>query len=336
MLTRRRFLTVTAAAAGVAALPAAGRAAPVEWHGTALGARALLRLHHPDPGTAWRLVADCLREVERLEAVFSLHRPDSALRRLNRDGALDAPPLDLVVLLNEAKRYGDLTGGAFDVTVQPLWDLHARHFTAPDADPAGPPEAAVAAARALVDHRRVAVAPDLVALERPGMAVTLNGIAQGYITDRVADRLRAAGMAHVLVHLGETRALGPAEDGRPWRVGIADPSAPDRPPTRTVDLADGAVATSGGYGTRFSARCHHLFDPSTGRSAGHVEAATVLAPTATAADALSTALAVLPPDEAPRLLAGAGARAILQTRDGVRTMNYRHQAHAHGGGFAGA
>lgn len=322
MLTRRRFLTVTAAVVGVAALPTtSAAAAPVEWRGTALGAQALLRLHHPDAATAWRLVADCLAEVERLEGILSLHRPESALCRLNRDGALDTPPLDLVVLLNAAKRYGDLTGGAFDVTVQPLWDLHARHFADPAADPAGPPDAAVAAARALVDFRRIDVDPARIALGRPGMAVTLNGIAQGYITDRVAARLRAAGMEHVLVHLGETRAVGPAEDGRPWRVGIADPSAPERAPVRSVDLADGAVATSGGYGTRFSARCHHLFDPATGRSADHVESVTVMATTATAADALSTALAVLPPSEAPRLLAACGAaRSIMQTRDGVRLL----------------
>jgi thiamine biosynthesis lipoprotein len=321
MLTRRRFLTITAAAAGVAALPTSAAAAPVEWRGTALGAQALLRLHHPDAATAWRLVADCLADVERLEGIFSLHRPDSALCRLNGHGALDAPPLDLVVLLNEAKRYGDLTGGAFDVTVQPLWDLHARHFADPTADPAGPADEAVAAARSLVDYRRIRVASDRIAMERPGMAVTLNGIAQGYITDRIAERLRSAGLEHVLVHLGELRALGPAEDGRPWRVGIADPAAPEGNPIRTLDLTDGAVATSGGYGTRFSPQCHHLFDPATGRSAHHVEAVTVMAPTATMADALSTALAILPPEEAPRLLAACGtARAMMQTRDGVRSV----------------
>jgi len=324
MLTRRRFLTITAAAAGVAAIPAVGgAAAPVEWRGTALGAEALMRLHHPDAALAWRLIADCLAEVERLESVFSLHRADSALCRLNRDGMLEAPPLDLVVLLNEAKRYGDLSDGAFDVTVQPLWDLHARHFAVPGADPSGPLEEAVAAARALVDYRQIDVGSDRIALGRRGMAVTLNGIAQGYITDRVAARLRAAGLEHVLIHLGETRALGSGADGRPWSVGIADPSAPERLPVRTIDLADGAVATSGGYGTRFSAHCHHLFDPATGRSADHVDAVTVLAPTATAADALSTALAVVPPSEASRLLAaGAGARAIMQTRDRVRSLGW--------------
>lgn len=314
MLTRRRFVTITAALAGAAAaVPMAGAAAsaPVEWRGTALGAEALLRLYHPDTAAAWRLVADCLAEAERLEGVFSLYRPDSALCRLNRDGTLAAPPLDLVTLLGEAKRYGDLTGGAFDITVQPLWTLYAHHFADPAADPAGPPEAAIAAARDLVDYRRIEVAPDRIALGRPGMAVTLNGIAQGYITDRVAARLHAAGMQHVLIHMGETRALGPSSDGRPWRVGIDDPAAPGQAPARIVDLADGAIATSGGYGTRFSAQCHHMFDPATGHCANHVDAVTVLAPTATAADALSTALAVLPPDAAPRLQEAGGATGVI-------------------------
>ena len=314
MLTRRRFLTITAASAALAAAPPAWAAAPIQWRGTALGAEATLLLHHPDERQAWSLVADCLAELERLEGIFSLYRPDSALRRLNRDGALDTPPLDLVLLLNEAKRYGALSGGAFDVTVQPLWELYARHFAHPDADPAGPAEEAVAAARALVDYRRVQILPERVAFDRPGMAVTLNGIAQGYITDRVAERLRTAGLTHVLVDMGEIRALGPTEDGRPWRVGIADPAGQERPPVRTLDVTEGAVATSGGYGTRFSALCHHIFDPATGRSANHVESVTIMAATATAADALSTTLAVLPLGEARRLIAANdGVRAFIQT-----------------------
>ncbi|MCW2239051.1 FAD:protein FMN transferase [Azospirillum canadense] len=302
MLTRRRFLTITAASAALATAPSARAAVPrVEWRGTALGAEALLRLDHPDEALAWRLIADCLAELERLEGVFSLCRPDSALCRLNRGGALEAPPLDLVVLLTEAKRYGDLSGGAFDITVQPLWELHARHFAAADADPAGPPEDRVAAARTLVDYRQVRVAPDRIAFERPGMAVTLNGIAQGYITDRLADRLRAAGLTHVLADFGEVRALGPQWDGRPWRIGLEDPMEPGRI-AATMPIQDGAVATSGGYGTRFSPLCHHIFDPATGHSANGVVAVTVRAPTATLADALSTALAVLPPEHAQEFL----------------------------------
>src|SRR5690606_33904156 len=122
--------------------------------------------------------------IARLERIFSLYRADSDLCRLNRDGRHDAPPLELVELLSLAASVSAASGGAFDVTVQPLWLRYAEHFAAVDADPAGP---ALDDLLALVDWRGVSVDAGRVALARPGMAITLNGIAQGYITDRVAD-----------------------------------------------------------------------------------------------------------------------------------------------------
>lgn len=307
-LTRRRVIAIGAVAAGLSLLPhrllrAEGVPTRV-WRGVALGADASLTIAHPDPAEADRLIALSLEEVSRLERVFSLYRADSALRRLNRDGVLDAPPTDLVRLLAQAAAFGRSTGGAFDPTVQPLWQLYAGHFARPGADPAGPPAGAVRAARALVDVRALRVEPDHIAFAAPGMAVTLNGIAQGYITDRVTERLKAEGMDRVLVDMGELRALGHHPSGRPWTVGLADPADPDRT-VETLELADSALATTGGYGTRFDAagRFAHLFDPASGACAAHWQAVTVQAPDATTADALSTALSVVPEDRVPAILA---------------------------------
>ena len=102
-LGRRRFLAVTAAAGAFAGRARAQPAPLYVWEGTALGARASLRLSHPDRGAAQALIARCLLEIERLERAFSLYRPDSALVRLNRDGALDAPPFDLLRVLTDAR-----------------------------------------------------------------------------------------------------------------------------------------------------------------------------------------------------------------------------------------
>ncbi|CAO3460535.1 FAD:protein FMN transferase (EC 2.7.1.180) @ FAD:protein FMN transferase NosX (EC 2.7.1.180) [Azospirillum argentinense] len=321
MTTRRRFLGIAAAAAGLALLPGGLRAAgaPVRtWRGVALGADSVLQLAHPDPAEADRLIALCLEEVARLERVFSLYRTDSALARLNRDGVLDAPPADLVRLLSEAAAFSRRTDGAFDPTVQPLWQLYAGHFARPGADPAGPPEAVLRAARELVDHRKLRVEPGRIAFAGRGMAVTLNGIAQGYVTDRVSERLRAEGMTDVLVDLGEIRALGHHPSGRPWSVGLADPLVDGRN-AGTLEIADRAVATSGGYGTPFdpAGRFTHLFDPATGGCAREWLAVTVLAPDATTADALSTALSVAPEARAAVLLDRfPGAAARLTRRDG--------------------
>lgn len=302
-LTRRRFIAITAAAAGAAGAAPARAAADLHvWHGTALGARASLRLHHPDRSEAERLIAACVAEVGRLERVFSLYRPDSALRRLNDAGELTAPPLDLVRLLQESRQLSHATGGAFDATVQPLWQLYAAHFSTAEADPAGPPARAIAEALDRIGSHAVDVSPDRIAFARPRMAVTLNGIAQGYITDRIAELLRRAGLDRVLVDLGEARSMGRHPDGRPWRAALSDP---DGRPFHEIDLEDRALATSspGGFVFGGGGRLHHLFDPRTGRPQALYASVSVLAPDATSADGLSTAFAQMPEPEIRRTLA---------------------------------
>ena len=205
---------------------------------------------HPDHAAARQAIAACRTEITRLERIFSLYRADSALSQLNRQGRLEAPPLELVELLAFSARVSAATGGAFDVTVQPLWDLYAGHFADPAADPAGPDDAALAATLARVDWRAVEIDSARIGFRRPGMAVTLNGVAQGYITDRVADLLRGRGFENVLVELGEIRALGRHADSDPWRAGIANPNDPSAV-LLELPLLDVALATSGGYGTWF-------------------------------------------------------------------------------------
>jgi thiamine biosynthesis lipoprotein len=322
-IARRRFITITAAAGGLA-LPASrpARAAPASrvWIGSAMGADATLRIHHPDPAVADRLIAASLAEVDRLERILSLYRPDSALSRLNRDGALDEPPFDLVRVLAESRRYGALTGGAFDVTVQPLWDLYAAHFGQPDASPNGPPPDAVAAAVARVGQDALEVDASRIRLRRPGMAVTLNGIGQGYVTDRVVELLRAGGVEHALVDMGETRAIGEHPAGGAWSVGLEDPRAPGTI-ARRIPLTDRAVATSGGYGTVFdrSGRFNHLIEPNSGRTSWRFLSVSVEAATATEADALSTAFTLLPAAAAGSIVDALGLVAHFVRPDGSRS-----------------
>lgn len=288
---RRRFIAIAGAAAGVALAPGVGRAATDlhQWRGVALGAHASIRLIHPDGAEARRVIGLAVGEIERLEGIFSLYRADSALRTLNRDGRLPDPPFELVELLARARDVSHLSGGAFDVTVQPLWQRYHDHFATPgDGELPG-----AADLLPLVDWRAVRADPDEVAFARPGMAITLNGIAQGFVTDRVADILRRNGFARVLLDLGEIRAAGTG-DGQPWRVGIADPGDPARSLLRLA-CGDRAVATSGGYGTVFDRerRYSHLIDPRSGRTAPVLQGTTVTAQEAATADAWSTAFALM-------------------------------------------
>jgi FAD:protein FMN transferase len=310
MLSRRRFVSIAASAAAlpiVTPQAIAAAPAPVVWRGVAMGAMASMTLVHTDRDVARRLIERCIAEIDRLEAIFSLYRPDSALVRLNTQGVLDHPPLELVQVLSFAASLARHSDGAFDVTVQPLFELYARHFAEPHPDPAGPPPARLAEALRLVDHREIDVASDRIAFGRPGMKLTLNGIAQGYVTDRVAALLAAAGLDNMLLDLGEVRGAGERPDGKPWRAAIADPADPAE--TRfSFDLPERpglpALATSGGYGMAFDPerRHHHIFDPATGKSATHHASVTVAAPSALVADGLSTAIAALPADRCRDLI----------------------------------
>ena len=326
-LSRRRAITIFGAVAGLPLLPPGDQPknpTPLHrWQGTALGSPSYILLHHPDHEAAERAVAQCVGEIERLERAFSLYRDGSEIAHLNRHGRLDAPSHDLLALLAECQRFSELSGGTFDVTVQPLWNVYAAHFFGSQSpSPQGPEPRAIAEALALVDWQGIDLTPRHIALARPGMGLTLNGIAQGYLTDRIANILRANGCDQVLADMGrsEIALIGSRADGRAWRIGLADPLAPDRVAV-TLDLANRCISTSGGYGTKFEAtgRHHHLFDPTTGTSAGHYLAVSVVAASTMVADALSTALYVTPSERSGRLLAAFPDTVVLATLpDGSR------------------
>ena len=321
-LSRRDVLKVVAASAalpvGVLGLRAsAGRLSPAQWHGETLGAVAAMTLWHRDEKFAQRTLARMRGEVERLELIFSLYRPNSGIVRLNRDGRIASPSPELVAVLDESRRIAAASAGAFDPTVQPLWNAHAAWFAGHPDFEGEPRSAMIDHARALTGFDGVDAGSHAIAFARPGMAITLNGVAQGYITDFIADLLRNEGFDHAMVELGETRALGAAPDGKPFEVGLMKPGAVNII-DRKVQLADASLSVSGGYGFRFGrSRAHHIFDPSSGLSPERLRDVAVIAPRATHADGLSTAIYVAGEAAAPRILASyPGARAILTRADG--------------------
>jgi len=304
-LDRRKVIALCAAMGGTALVPLGATPRPgaepmVEWTGVMLGAVATLRLSHPDRRAGKELLSRAVAEARRLEAIFSIYRDDTALSELNRHGVLVAPPRELVQLLSLCDDVWRTTDGAFDPTVQPLWRCYADHFATGDADPAGPSPEVLAAAVKLVGWTNVSFNRDRIVLAHRGMGLTLNGIAQGYITDRVVDLLRQQGIASSLVDMGEIRTLGHRPDGGAWQVTVENAKPP-----RTFDLIDKAVATTGASGFQFNAdgRCNHLFNPATGQCAKPAISLSVVASTAARADGLSTAFALMDEETRQRVLA---------------------------------
>lgn len=299
-LSRRRFIGASAAAAGLCLLPFVAVASDseqmVRWHGKALGAPVELIAYHHDRAQAERLVARVATEVARLEAIFSLYRANSALSTLNRLGALAAPPPELVAVLETSRAIWSVTDGAFDPTIQPLWRAYANHFSQPAADPSGPSRGVIEEALALVGLGKVSFNRDRIAFAKSGMALTLNGVAQGYITDCVVNLLRTGGVTSALADIGEVRALGTRPDGSPWRVAIHG--------GKTVELSERALATSSASGFRFAGPGSpgHILDPRSGMAPSLHESVSVFAPQAATADALATAFCLMSATEIAALL----------------------------------
>lgn len=275
MLNRRRFLMISAA---LAAAPVAAQAEPIYvWRGMAMGSAAQIRLAHPD---AQAITSRAVAEIARLEGIFSLYRADSALSQLNAAGVLDAPPFELLECLTLAGSVHHASDGRFDPTVQRLWQMQAEAAVAGQS----PDPAALRDALALTGWQGVTLDPYRITL-RAGMALTLNGIAQGYVADRVAALLREQGLDNMLIDTGEMRALGGQPDGGDWPVTLAASG-------QRITLRDRALATSAPFGTVLDAagKVGHILNPRTGLSAPVAwQGVSVAAPTAALADALSTA-----------------------------------------------
>ncbi len=323
--SRRRVLRLVAAAAGlpIAALGVrmlSPNLQEYKWQGEAMGALADMSIWHQDRHQAQRMIAHIEAEISRYQNLFSLFEEDSQISTLNRTGSLSKADPDFIELMQESLKLGALTNGAFDISVQPLWKLYEAQFWSEQGQLHTLDQRAHDLAHSLVDYRKIEMDGRRISFATPGMAITLNGIAQGFVTDRVSDLLRLEGFETALIDLGEMRALGHHPNGRAWRLGVKDPAHPGQI-SRTLEVADMALAVSGGYGTLFepSGRHHHIFDPASGLSAQRLMDAAVLAKRATHADGLATALCVTGQAGVERLLAAyPEASAYITLQDGSR------------------
>ena len=260
-----------------------------------------------DPEVAAEALAEALDRTRAVDSLMTVFRPESQVGRLNGEGVLARPDPHLVRVLEFSQRLSALSDGAFDVTVQPLWRLFVECRRAGRR----PSRGEVAAARSLVDWTALEVGPRRVALARPGMQITLNGVAQGYAADLAMDALRERGIRDALLDTGELGAEGERRPHQPWTVGIQHPRIHDAV-IATVAMDGRFLATSGDYATAFSDDLsdHHIFDPRTGRSPPGLSSVAVAATTGMEADGLTKPMMVLDLSRARALLArfeGAGA-----------------------------
>jgi len=259
-------------------------------------------------------------EVVRLDGLLSSYRADSDLSRLNAQagaGPVSVSP-ELLDVTARAVEIAAATGGAFNPLVGPAvrrWGIPAR--------PRLPTPAELATLRPLLDLGGLAVnaRAGTIALGMPGMTVDVGGIGKGYVADRVTDLLRRrAGISGAVIEVsGDVRAFGTRPAGRPWRVAVRDPRG-GPVPLGVVALTDGSISTSGTYERFFEidgVRYHHILDPRTLMPATGLTSVTILAPEATQADGLATAVLVMGVREGMAFVERtAGVEALLLDDDG--------------------
>ncbi|MEP3275919.1 MAG: FAD:protein FMN transferase [Stappiaceae bacterium] len=271
MISRRRFIALSAAFSLSSTLPPARASSkPVQpvsrWRGTALGAEAEITLQGPATWTE-----PLLREAEKtladVDALFSLFNANSSLARLNAAGKITEQDARFHRLLDLAHEVHRLTDGLFDPTVQPLWQALANGGD-------------IKSAREAVGWHNVQRSGTRVQLAE-GQAITLNGIAQGFATDLIAEAFQRAGARRTLINIGEFRAIG-----GPWHVGLSDPN--HGLIGRRI-VSNSAIATSSPGVLTFAGADTHILNPAA-PSAPLWSTVSVEADSAALADGLSTAL----------------------------------------------
>lgn len=244
------------------------------------------------PESLFDETADAIeQETERLEQVFSVHRADSEVSRLNREGSIQASP-DLARVARAALKIAVESDGAFDVTIGPvldLWRYSAREKRWPTEDE-------VRQRMALVDYNQLHVSgSDVITLKQKNMSVDFGGIAKGLIVDMAAQRLKKQGIRRGIVDAGGDLVLFNSVGEAPFKVGIKHPERPDSR-FAIMALDSGAVVTSGCY-ERFEIvedrKVCHIVDPRTGYPVSELLSVTVVAQEAVTADGLATAVMVL-------------------------------------------
>ncbi len=295
--SRRQILIaggLVGASAGVGTMFNAAKLKTGQRSGIAFGTTVSLKANHADATQLNTALDSAWREIVQVEKAASLFRADSALSQLNSVGFIDNPSVTLIQMLTDALDIARLTDGAFDPTVQPLWRVyataHASGRTATDTE--------IASASALIGWQDIEVSPKRIQLARPGMALTLNGVAQGFATGRCLAVLRDHGIENAFLNTGEIGVVGKRDDRSPWTAAIADP----RHPGDYIGLAQplsGILATSGDYATVWSADFshHHILDPKTHHSPTETASVSVLAQSGSMADGLATAMMVMGPEK---------------------------------------
>ena len=254
-------------------------------------------------------------ELDRIASLMTRFGNQSPICELNANAHLEHTPSEIDEILARSFYFYRDTNGAFDITVKPVIDLFEKRFSAGQK----PSDAELNETLSLVGTQKIQIQNGGLAFADSRMGITLDGVAPGFIADKISEFLTRHGVSNHLVNAGgEIRVSGNALEGKAWNVAIQDPSKKGQYPG-VLAMHNGAVSTSGNYEIFYGEdkMFHHIVDAKTGRSPQLATSVTVTAPTATDADILSTAVFVMDPQEGLDYInARDGYECLIIDRDG--------------------
>ena len=266
-----------------------------------------------DAATLRHAMEAAFAEMQRQTALMSRFDPHSIVSQINRQAGVRpvAVPPEVMAVLRSARRVYDDTQGAFDPTVGALtgWSFVAGAYAAPPRQQTDR-QLHLVNARHLVCDEQAGTA----FLQRPHMAIDLGGIAKLPILEAGLRTLQQHGVDHALVNGGGDVLTSGLLQGRPWRVGLRDPRAPERLLGVIPVSGQAVVASSGDYERFFwhrGQRAHHVLDPRTGRPTEGVHGVSLMARTVADVNGLGTAIMVQ---------GLARAQALLARRAGIEAL----------------
>lgn len=264
---------------------------------------------------------DCLLDYHRLFDIYETYDGINNLKTVN-DSAGIAPVAvnrEIIELLLLAREIYAQTDGAVNVAMGSVLAVWHDYRTAGLADPAHaalPPEETLRRAAEHCDIQNLVIDEQAgtVYLADPEMRLDVGAIAKGYAAGRAAETLAEAGVNRLLLSVGgNVCTVGGHPEGRPWSVGVQDPENLEGF-VCAVSVYTGCVVTSGNYQRYYTVGgvdYHHIIDPDSLMPADHFNAVTVVCADSGLADALSTALFVLP---------YARGSALIESIDGAEAM----------------
>ncbi len=293
----------------------------LRFEGPTMGTRYHISVVAPPTGTGREaLQSDIDMVLARVDITMSTWRADSEISRLNA-----RPPGDWMTVsgnlhrvLEASLRMHALSGGAFDVTVAPL--LEAWGFGPRSVGPRTPSAQELETLSGRVGSAAITLADAPLRVRKSAdRTLELSAIAPGYAVDLLAARFAGRGLSDFMIEIGgEVRTAGRNAAGKAWRIGIERPDAPPGTPQLSLALSGESASTSGDYREFFESegrRYSHTIDPRTLRPVAHrLASVTVVAGDCMSADALSTALMVLGPEEGLAFAEREGIAAYMLVR----------------------